>query len=229
MLPLMRQLSSLGFSCFAPDMPGFGESFDSEDDPPDISWYSDLYHAMFTSVPEFNEGCHVIGHHSGAVIGTDLAARYGEFVKSLTLIGPVFMSAEERHFMADLTMVPFNQPTEDGSHLARTWDYLIEKGIPHDNVELLHREALDHLRAWRGRLQIYACVWAYDCAAAMRSVDQSCKVLALCVPDDILWPYFEHVMSVREDVQMKEIKGANFGPDLATLDILEAFLALIES
>lgn len=227
-LSLMQELSSLGFSCFAPDMPGFGESFDPAHDPPGIHWYSRLYHSILSSIPNFTDGCHVIGHHSGAIIGTDLAARCPGFVHSLTLVGPAIMSAEERRAMAETTMVPFNKPVKDGSHLTKTWNYLIEKGISKCNVELLQREALDHIRAWKGRLQIYVCVWDYDCVAAMKNIDERCKTLALCARGDVLWPYFENVRSTKADVITKEIVGANFGPDLGMKDILKEFLALIE-
>lgn len=224
----MRRLSGLGFCCFAPDMPGFGESFDLENAPTGIDWYSQLYVDVFAKLPAFQRGCHIIGHHSGAVIGTDLAAYHGSFVQSLTLVGPAIMSAAERRQWAAKTLVPFNQPLEDGSHLSKTWDYLIEMGIPAANLALLQREVLDHLRAWQGRLQIYARVWAYDCAAALKSVSEECRIAALCASDDVLWPYFENVGLVRAGIARKEIRGANFALDLGTEDILNEFLALIE-
>lgn len=225
---LMQGLSSRGFFCFAPDMPGFGESFDPQKDPPGIEWYSDIYYEFFSRQIEFIRGCHIIGHHSGAIIGTDLAARYPDFVESLILVGPAIMSADERHIMANKTMTPFNKPISDGSHLTKTWNYLIEHGIPSDNLELLQRELLDHARAWRGRMQIYACVWAYDCAAALIKVKDECGVVALCAKDDVLWPYFENVEAARKGVRCREIKGANFGPDLGTEDILNEFLAVVD-
>lgn len=227
-LPLMRHLSSLGFHCLAPDMPGFGNSFDPDYDPPAIEWYSDLYHTLLSHLPDFERGCHVIGHHSGAVIGVDLAKRFPGFVQTLTMVGPAVMSAAERQQMAQSTMLPFNRPAEDGSHLQRTWDYLLEMGIPSGNTALLHREALDHLRAWRGRLQIYACVWAYDCGAAMGEIGEDCRILALCAQDDVLWPFFHNVAQIKRRVEHREIGGANFGPDLAKVEMLRNFLAHIE-
>lgn len=228
-LALMQHLSALGYSCFAPDMPGFGESDDPKDVPSSIAWYSNLYMSVFAGLPSFNRGCHIIGHHSGAVIGTDLAANHGDFVQSLTLVGPAIMSAEQRRHWAESTLVPFNQPVEDSSHLATTWNYLVEMGIPKDDLVLLQRETLDHARAWQGRLQIYACVWAYDCGEALKSIPKECKIAALCAEDDVLWPYFENVELVRDGVKKGKIAGANFGPDLGTQDISREFLALVET
>lgn len=226
---LMQELSSRGFFCFAPDMPGFGESFNPKEDPKGIEWYSELYYEFFSKQFEFVRGCHIIGHHSGAVIGIDLVARYPGFVESLTLVGPAIMSADERRIMADKTMSPFDKPVADGSHLTKTWNYLLDHGIPSNNVELQQRELLDHARAWRGRMQIYACVWAYDCAAALGRIAEDCKIMALCARDDVLWPYFGNVKGVRKEVHCQEIKGANFGADLGTYDILDEFLAVNRS
>ncbi|KAK4502091.1 hypothetical protein PRZ48_007902 [Zasmidium cellare] len=197
-------------------MPGFGESFNPKDDPPSIEWYSSMYHDVFSNVPEFQHGCHIIGHHSGAVIGTDFAARYPGVVESLTLVGPAVLTPEERKKMAQKTMEPFNTPVDDGSHLKRTWDYLIEIGIPANNRDLLHREVLDHARAWRGRMQIYAC-----------RIEVECKMLAMCALDDVLWPMFKNVESVGRGIRCEEINGANFEPDLAPDEIVKHFLALI--
>src|SRR5687768_16322517 len=81
-ISLMELLSSSGYRCFAPDMPGFGSSFDPEADPPSIGWYADVYFTAFARMPDFAHGCHIIGHHSGAVIGTELAVTHRAFVKS---------------------------------------------------------------------------------------------------------------------------------------------------
>ncbi|KAI1344646.1 hypothetical protein F5Y15DRAFT_411470 [Xylariaceae sp. FL0016] len=208
-------------------MPGFGSSFDPRVDPPSISWYADLYYEMFSSFPEFQHGaCHIIGHHSGAVIATELAASRNGWVQSLTLVGPTIMSADERAKMKKSFLAPFNRPRSTGGHLVETWHYVADKGIAYDKTELLQRESLDHIRAWKGRSQIYACVWEYDCESRIKSIDDACKVMALCAQDDVLWPYFENVRSVGKGVLSKEIHGANFGPDLDPDGIVREFFSM---
>jgi len=203
--------------CYAPDMPGFGASDNPITDPPDIAWYAALYHAAFSLFPGFQHGCHVLGHHSGAVIGTELADRdkYGAFVRSLTCIGPTVLSPEQRVEMSKTFLDPFNKPIAAGDHLIKTWDYLRWEGLsPDANLELLQREVLDHIRAWKGRSQIYKCVWDFDCTKALASLPTDCKVLGLCARDDVLWPFFEQFKTVRKGVVGEEIGGGNFGPDL---------------
>lgn len=223
----MKALSALGYSCFAPDMPGFGSSFEPECDPPSISWYAGLYYATFSKLANFKHGCHVIGHHSGGVIGIELAAAYGDFCRTLTAVGPTVMSAEERRELSKTFLDPFNKPVLSGEHLTKTWEYLRWEGIPEKNVDLMQREVLDHVRAWRGRSQIYACVWAYDCAEAMQNIKRNCKIMGLCAKDDVLWPYFENFKTVGRDVRSAEIQGGNFGPDLDPTGILDLVVPFI--
>ena len=226
---LMSSLSSLGYYCLAPDMPGFGESFDPKTDPSSINWYADLYYATFSGLEQFKNGCHLLGHHSGGVIGGELAAEYEGFCQSLTIIGPTIMSSQERLEMSKTFLDPFNIPVPSGDHLKKTWDYILWEGIPERELELLQRETLDHIKAWKGRNQIYTCVWAYDCSDSLKKVSSDCKILGLCARDDVLWPYFEKFKSVRNGVLAYEIEGGNFGPDRDVPGILQHFLKFIEN
>lgn len=226
---IMPHLAARGYTCYAPDMPGFGSSSDPDADPPGISWYADIYYRIFSGLPGFENGCHVIGHHSGAVIGTELAARGGAFCRSLTCIGPTIMTAADRRDMSKTFLEPFNKPSASGEHLIKTWDYLQWEGIPPDKIELLQREALDHIRAWKGRNQIYSCVWDYDCEDAMKQIPPGCRVMGLCAKDDILWPFFENFVALEgPSSSAHEIQGGNFGPDLDVAGIMEHFITLAE-
>lgn len=229
---MMHTLSNLGYACYAPDMPGFGSSFDPPVDPPSIAWYADLYHhALLTNLPGiFQSGCHVVGHHSGGIIGTELAAKYPGFCRSLTMIGPTIMSAEDRLAMSKTFLDPFNKPVASGNHLQDTWEYLQFEGLmPEKHEDLMQREVIDHIRAWKGRWQIYSCVWEYDMKDVLVTVDKSCVILGLCARDDVLWPYFGNFVALGERVMAKEIEGGNFGPDLDGENIVKLFVDMISA
>ncbi|KAH8899840.1 alpha/beta-hydrolase [Thozetella sp. PMI_491] len=230
---LMTHFAAKGYATFAPDMPGFGGSFDPALDPPAISWYVDLYYDIFSKLPECSGGVHLIGHHSGGAIGTEFAVLKPDFVKSLTIVGPVAMSAEERAEFSKTTMVAFNEPVPDGSHLLKTWNYLTRQGaipVPTGSEDptlgLLHRESIAHIRAWKGRLQIYNCVWQHDGLLLLPQV--KCPVLALCAKDDVLYPLFHYVTEVRPQTETVLITGANFGPDRGAESIIEAMTPFLE-
>ncbi|KAJ1327412.1 2-hydroxy-6-oxonona-2,4-dienedioate hydrolase [Microdochium nivale] len=211
---LMRIYSAQGHACYAPDMPGFGASFHPAQDPLNIRWYVDLYVDVFFKSGHFpslsSHGCHVLGHHSGGVIGVELAIFHPHIVRSLAVVGPVLLDADQRERARGFDA--FNKPVADGSHLARTWEYLQSHGgITASELGLLQQETLDHARAWRGRLQIYSCVFGdHDGPSLYQQV--KCPLITMCARDDVLWDGHAKIKDIRPDADAVEVKGANFTP-----------------
>jgi pimeloyl-ACP methyl ester carboxylesterase len=230
MTRLMDHYASRGYACYAPDMPGFGQS----DDPPDFAveeisalgtrWYVNLYLRAFAQLGVAKY--HIVGHHTGASLATEMAAVRPEAVKSICLIGTSVMTAAERAEMKARFFEPFNKPTPDGSHLQKTWDYVAKLGGDGD-LEVHQQAALDHIRAWKGRNQIYGAIWDQDKEKYMKDV--SCPAIAMCAEDDVLWPYFQHIRRVRDDISMVEIKGAAYSPELDVEGVIAACTPTIES
>lgn len=217
---LMNIFSPAGHPCYAPDMPGFGGSFDPDSDPPSIAWYVDLYVNHVFPAMELQPGAfHLIGHHSGGVIGLEMAVSHPRLLKSLISVGPAVMTAEQRNVMRTKYVVPFNRPEPSGAHLLKTWEYLSGQAhnIPTTELALLQRETIDHIRAWKGRLQIYGCVWNQDSERLLEQVKT--PTLALCAKDDVLWAYFDGFRARRPDIRSAEIESGNFGPDRGTESI----------
>jgi pimeloyl-ACP methyl ester carboxylesterase len=215
---LMNHYSSRGHPCYAPDMPGFGSSFDpSEADVADIhklgtGWYVSLFMSVFRSLGLCTPGSkvHIIGHHSGAALATEIAAENPNWVASVLLVGASVMDEEERADMRKTFFDPFNQPVADGSHLMKTWSYLSKMGVG-DDLVLQQREFLDHARAWRGRMLIYGSVWDQDAVGLYMKIKAPMAVM--CARDDVLWRFFGNVKALREDVEAVECGGANFTID----------------
>ncbi|KAJ9142935.1 Alpha/beta-hydrolase [Pleurostoma richardsiae] len=230
---LIEHFHAEGYACYAPDMPGFGSSFDpSETAIQEIlthgtRWYIDVFMQAFNTLGIAGPGktFHVLGHHTGASLAIEMATVYPEAVKSIGMVGPSVMSAEERAKMKDRFFAPFNQPVRDGSHLLKTWEYLRNMGVGED-VDLHQREAIDHIRAWKGRNQIYGAIWAQDKETFFRRA--SCPILAMCATDDVLYPHFENVRKLRPDITPVLIGGANFSLDRDTDRIIEAWADFIK-
>ncbi|KAF2494127.1 alpha/beta-hydrolase [Lophium mytilinum] len=230
MASLMKVYAPHGYDCYAPDMPGFGSSDDPLEKPPNIAWYANLYAALFETLGIAKVGVHLVGHHSGGVIGIEIANLHPTIISSLCLIGPAIMSASERAELRKSFFEPFNKPVADGSHLLKTWHYVADEGIPTTELELLQRETLDHIRAWKGRSQIYDCVWEQDSQKLVKIV--GCPMIAVLARDDILWSYIGHLKDIRPDVKICECPGANFEPDRGTEAIVEhlsEFLTTVEA
>jgi pimeloyl-ACP methyl ester carboxylesterase len=235
MVELMLHFSTLGYPCYAPDMPGFGSSFDPPESAIDeitqkgLVWYCELYAGVFGELGlwDKNIGVHILGHHSGAALAPQLAVMFPDIVRSICLVGPTVVGEAERIAMREKFMVPFNTPEPSGEHLIKTWEYLGRMGVTSSgacsspptscsaqDLDLWQRELLDHVRAWKGRLQIYGAVWACDSEALFKRV--RCPVLALCAKDDVLFEHLNNVEKAREgdsSVEIGIVGGANFSVD----------------
>ena len=173
----------------------FGNSYDIDHKPDGIIYYVDkvMLGVKHWGLSKF----HVLGHHSGASIATELAAVHGDQALSLAIVGPALLTPEEQ--IAHLTeeglteeVVPFNKPVADGSHLLKTWDMLLTNG--EWDPDVLNGQTLDALRAWRGRLQIYRNVFSQPALDVLGKV--KCPVLGMCAPDDSLFPKFPRVKEI---------------------------------
>ena len=220
---LMLHYASKGFSCYALDMPGFGESFDpTPAQVEDIGrtgteWFAAIFMTALDRLGVSEQRFHIIGHHSGASLATQIAASYPDLVQSICQIGATTIGYDERQRMREIFLVPFNEPVADGTHLQKTWEYLGKMGVG-DDLELRQREAIDHIRAWRGRMLIYGAVWNQDAETLFMKVQ--CPILVLCAMDDVLWEHMENVNKLRTDVQTGTISGANFSTELDVMGIV---------
>ncbi|WP_439533365.1 alpha/beta fold hydrolase [Polymorphobacter sp.] len=191
------------------DTPGFGGSFDApKDSKPSMSNYVDWLHEAILSLGIGQ--CHIVGHHTGACIGVELAARHPELARSLTMIGPVPLTDEERVEFSKHFGIPF-APLVSGSYLLENWEYLRNLGA-HADPLLIHREMADQLRAWWGRVQSYNAVWGQDFPHYFKQVQ--CPIMIGAAPDDVLYPYLDRAAQMRPDARVLPLNGANFEPDL---------------
>jgi pimeloyl-ACP methyl ester carboxylesterase len=204
---LERLAGTRGLHAF--DTPGFGGSFDPPREArPSLSDYVSWLHAALEAAGIGR--AHLVGHHTGACIATEMAARHPELACSLTLVGPVPLTAEERADFSRSFGAPF-VPTATGSHLAENWDYLVQLGADRD-PHLINREMADYLRAWWGRFQAYNAVWGQDFTQFYLAV--RCPILIGAAPDDVLFPFVARAAELRPDAELMTLAGANFEPDL---------------
>ena len=94
------------FACYVVDLPGF----DRSDIPPRKYSMDDFAEAMVEVMDAAGlEQTHIIGEHTGAVVGVLLAAKYPERVKKLVLDGLLFWNSDqgkviwEKFFLPDFT------------------------------------------------------------------------------------------------------------------------------
>jgi pimeloyl-ACP methyl ester carboxylesterase len=205
------------------DTPGFGGSFDVTV-PPTIADYAAW---LSEAMEELGiERAHLVGHHTGASIATQLAADFPGKVVSLTVIGPPALTEDERLEFSKVIGRPFT-PTASGAHLLETWEYLRVGGAVVD-LQLWHRELCDTLLAWQSRAYAYAAVWQHDFPAVLKKVN--CPVLAMAAQDDMLHAYVERCAQILPDIKTVTLpEGSNFESDLCPEDVAECINSFTRS
>ncbi len=123
----------------AVDNPGYGAS-DIPPRQPTVEEYADTVVALLDhlEIPQAT----LVGHHTGAILAVDVAARYPDRVDRLVLSGPHYMDAEMRELLHKISVQWRVQP--DGSHMTEKWEKF--SGWVSDPA-IVHRVVTDLLRA----------------------------------------------------------------------------------
>jgi pimeloyl-ACP methyl ester carboxylesterase len=87
----------------------------------------------------------VVGHHTGAVIATEIAASFPDRVDKLVLSAPAFVDDEHRRLYGDKPPVDEVERKLDGSHLVELW--AMRAPFYPKSIDLLERFAIDALKA----------------------------------------------------------------------------------
>ena len=211
----IMEKSNLSQPIYALDTPGFGGSFDPPDMPTFEQYAAWLYEAIEAlDLAEF----HAMGHHTGAGVCVELSATHAENVKSMMLVGPYPLTAEEREEFRPHFSTPIS-PNEDGAYLLTTWKYLRGLGA-HGELEVHHRELLNHVRAHYSRFQTYSSVWDYDFTTPYKKA--TCPILVMAADEDVLYPYLQRAKELQPGATLVKLTGANFEPELDAEGIVAA-------
>jgi len=195
------------YHMIAPDFPGYATSFQPEGEP-NISYYADVFLEALDNLG-FGQ-FHLLGHHTGGCIVLDMTVRFPERVLTLGIVGPIYVSQEERGELRQITTEKVKGliPQRDGSHLLFGWKMLETYGAQQLPVELHHVEAMDHLTAWRGCAQAYGAALDQDFSSLFDKVKG--PLMIMCFHDDVLWPYFEPAKQARPDAEAIVVGGPDY-------------------
>ena len=124
----------------------------------------------------------VVGHHTGAVVGMELAAAYPDRVTRLVLSASPWIDQKERVRRGGRAVVDHAEPREDGSHLGELWAQRMAF-YPKGRRDLLERFVMDALRAGEEKMaEGHLACSAYPMEARIGLV--RCPTLVLCATGD---------------------------------------------
>ncbi len=123
----------------AMDFLGFGES----DKPPRMYYIEDYAKTVTLLLDKLGiKKANILGHHTGAFVGAEVAAAYPERVNKVVLSCIDYFEKEERKTLYNRFYEAF-QIKEDGSHLIKRAPVCLSDV---DSIELNHRCLLDELK-----------------------------------------------------------------------------------
>jgi pimeloyl-ACP methyl ester carboxylesterase len=102
----------------------------------------------------------VVGHHTGAVIATEMAAAYPERVDAAVLSASAFVDAAFRERRARPSHIDNVIRRADGSHLAKLWR-IRQPWYPEGDIDLLERFVVDAVKAGPRAAEGHAVVARY--------------------------------------------------------------------
>ena len=149
---------------------------------------------------------HLVGHHTGAVIATHLAASAPERTRSVVLSSCPFDDAEERATrLRGRAVVDDVDRRPDGSHVLELWQ-MRASFYPQDNIDLLESYVVDALKAGPRAAEGHQVVARYDMEAAVRYI--RCPVLLIGAPDDPhAYPALARLREALPQAEVTEIEG----------------------
>ncbi|KRW60971.1 alpha/beta fold hydrolase [Pseudomonas sp. TTU2014-080ASC] len=216
---VMEQLEDLA-PLYALDTPGFGGSYRPSQAPTTEYYVDSLLQAIDAlGIEQFN----LFGHHTGAALACELAAKYPQRVRKLAMIGPVQLTEQERSAWRSSAVKPLTIDAQ-ATHLNEVWQrvtHLDQQPIAYPpSVALATREAIDTLIAGDRWHEAYAAVFNQDFPAYLAQVQ--CPLLMICGEADVLYPYFQRACDARPDAQVLELKAGAY-----VLDQEPAYMAQV--
>ena len=204
-------LAEAGFMAIGIDTPGFGLS-DPPDDVPSIADYAHIVPATLDALGIARAD--VLGHHTGAMIATEVALRHPGRVARLVLHAPApFTEKEARHWRDDmLARERAWQPKEDGSHLTELWARRIEHARGLTSLAALQRNLVQTLVAGETMWYGHHAAFHYDHASSLRRITQPCMVLSNT--GDVIHDVARRALDIRPDFRYRELPGG-------TVDIVD--------
>ncbi len=196
----LMQVLENQFRLIAPDLPGMGNS-----DPVagDLS-----IAALAAGIAEFLaelgvEDCVLFGHHTGASVAAELAAKLPLQIQALAMSGPPLLDDDLRARLPGLA-TPIT-PSPDGQHLLSMWQRIRAKDADAP-IAIVERETINGLALGASYSDAYDAVIKQELATLLKKI--RCPVMVFAGTEDPLYRRLDAVSNLLDQAQRDEIVGA---------------------
>ncbi len=173
---LYEPLHQRGIRAIGIDLPGFGES-----DPmafvPTIEDWAAVVPAVLDRLDIVRAD--IAGHHTGAMVATEVALQFPDRVRRVVLNGPFPMDAERRQRLLDgmgKQEVEFEYPA-DGSHLSDTFDIRFELYGDGADPKTITRYTIDKYAGYAPFWTGHHAAFIYDHTASIERLEHPTMIL----------------------------------------------------
>lgn len=200
-------LNDRGIRAIGVDMPGFGNS-DPTDFVPGVEDYAQVIPSVLDHLGI--ESAHVLGHHTGAMVATEVALKFGSRVKALILNGPLPMTTQERD--EGLAYVESSEkgfaPGPDGQRLLELYQTRMSAANADTNWTLSGRYIAEALIGYGPFWYGHHAAFQYDHAATLKLIKH--PALILTNTGDSIYENALQAKKLRPDFEFFEIENGSW-------------------
>ena len=197
-------LCERGLRPIAVDLPGYGQS-DPPDFAPEIANYASAAISVLDALDI--ESAAVLGHHTGALVATEVALGFPDRVSRLILNGPLPLNPERR--AQGLAYVEEHEKgftaARDGSHLAAAFRNRLSYANADTDWTLASRYIGEQLTTPGPFWYAHNAAFAYDHEPAIMQVSQPAMILTNT--GDEIYELAQYAHKLRPDFTYREIQG----------------------
>ncbi|MDJ0700714.1 MAG: alpha/beta hydrolase [Woeseiaceae bacterium] len=222
-------LHERGIRAIGVDLPGFGES-DPTGFVPTIEDWAAVVPAVLDHLGV--EKADIAGHHTGAMVATEVALQFPERVHRVVLNGPFPMDAERRQGLLQgmgKREVEFEYAA-DGSHLKDTYDIRYELYGDGADPKTITRYTIDKFSGYAPFWTGHHAAFIYDHAASISRLKH--PTLVLTNTGDQIYEEAQMTRGQRPDFAYVELNGGGIDvvDQLTTewVDSVSNFLRVVE-
>ncbi len=201
---LYEPLHEQGIRAIGVDLPGFGES-DPMTFVPTIEDWAAVVPAVLDHLGIVEAD--IAGHHTGAMVATEVALQFPDRVRRVVLNGPFPMDAERRRDLLDgmgRREVEFEYPA-DGSHLKDSYDIRFELYGDDADPRTITRYTIDKFAGYSPFWTGHHAAFIYDHGASIARLEH--PTLILTNTGDQIYDEALMVREQRPDFAYVELDG----------------------
>ncbi len=202
--PVYPRLAARGIRAIGVDMPGFGCS-DPTPFVPGIEDYAKAIPAVLDALGIAKAS--ILGHHTGALVATEVALQFPDRIDRLVLNGPLPLGDDERAQWLEFCRteeIPFREQS-DGSHFVKLFNIrygFAQDSVPAGTVTRYVVETLSGLAPyWYG----HHAAFIYDHAATLKKLRH--RTLILTNTGDQIYEHARLSHAMRPDFEFVGLEG----------------------